>query len=351
MCGFIILSQQMTFKHDRLSASASAEDTQAIMVGTTTEPTMKPMSIGDNDGNDNNDGVVEGVEWEKGQMQPPAYRDKWFAVVFFLQLLTVTIVAFAVGIPQLEQIGAAPNDFVNGDDHFDNASASSSSGNGSAGIAVLMFIGVSALAAIALSGLSLFLMNRFSESCVKVAFVASPVVFVLFGLILLASNDDVQQAFAGVWFMIALISVLYAYCYWSHIPFASANLKTALSAIGAHYGVVSVSFLVTMLGSVFSIVWWVAVGGVILSEPADCRNANGQQQQPQPDDCQNDFTNIYFFMLLLSYYWTHYTLQVSTHTHHDPQQQQQHVYTLTNPYSYIGHYKSDGGWYGGNLVV
>eukprot|EP00541_Cyclophora_tenuis_P018995 CAMPEP_0116574714 /NCGR_PEP_ID=MMETSP0397-20121206/19551_1 /TAXON_ID=216820 /ORGANISM="Cyclophora tenuis, Strain ECT3854" /LENGTH=477 /DNA_ID=CAMNT_0004103517 /DNA_START=1864 /DNA_END=3293 /DNA_ORIENTATION=+ len=284
------------------------EEAQAIMVGTTTSATTKSnMSIGGNDSDNygNAEAVVDGVEWEKGELQGAEYRDKWFAVAFFVQVMAVAVVAFVIGIPNLQksrQYAVVDDDITSGQDPTQSAGF---------GFAVFTFIGVAALAAMLFSGLSLFMMHKYATSCVKTAFIASPVLFLIIGLLMLASNDPVAQAFAFFWFFFAVISVCYAYFYWSYVPFASANLHTGLSAVGTHVGLIAVAFAMIVMGSIFSFVWWISVLGLIAG--SECFNSDPtqqQQQQPGEDDaCQHDFTNIYFFLLLLAYYWTHYALQ------------------------------------------
>ena len=298
----------MTFQHNPLSVS-DPEDTQTIVFARTpTQPSstiMEPMSIDDESGNDDDgdDGVVRDSTQANGQTQPPAYRNICFAVTFVLQLFAVIIVAFALGVPRFEQIVAGTNDFFRDDDRYGSGS---SSRNGSAGITVFMFIGVSVLAAISLSGFSLYLMSRYSESCVMGVLVGSPVSFLMFALILWSWG---QVEVASSWCIVAFISIGSGLLCCDEIPFASTNLKTGLAAIRAHYGVVSVSFLMALLGSVFSVVWWIAVGGVAL-KCQEIKNDDFATRQQQSIDCQDGFSFFYYVLLFLSYYWTHYTLLV-----------------------------------------
>ena len=362
----------MTVEHSPLSVSDPEEDPQAIVVAkpssSSSSTIMEPMSmnVNDNDDRDDNDnnGLLVMVQGSKGetQQQPPPYRNTCFAITFVGQLFAVTIVALAVGVPRLQQLGGAPtidNDFVRDDDE----NGFSGGENGSAGMAVvwimmmmmMMLVVVLALTAIGLSGLFVYIMSRYSASIVKVVLVASPVVFVLFGwTTLMASNDDpIQQVFARVWFCIALVSVLYASCSWRHRFLASANLTTGLAAVRAHHGIVSVSLLLALLGSVFSIIWCVAVVGVFFSSKPECVNNDVVSQQSIV--CPNDFTNLYLFLLLLSYYWTHSTLRVRPSSSSSTCQAVPETEPIQNCDAlyiiYIGHYKSDCGWYSGNLVV
>ena len=96
----------MTFTHEPLPSGSpwDAEYAQATIDGTAT-PSVNPMSIDDDRSGPvkNINSEVASVEWEKGELQPPLYRDKWFAVAFLLQLLAVAIVALAVGAPELQK--------------------------------------------------------------------------------------------------------------------------------------------------------------------------------------------------------------------------------------------------------
>ena len=148
--------------------------------------------------------------------------------------------------------------------------------------------------------------------------VASPVLIGMIALFLLAVDDPVANAFA-CWFLLANIYVLYAWCYWKHIPFASANLCTGLVAVGAHRRcVVTVSFGGMVLqAAIFSILWSLAAFGVFATAPPSCSdddndNVNNNAingNDDQQDQC-SDIVSLYYILLLLSYYWTHYTFEV-----------------------------------------
>ena len=319
-------------------ADAVIVDVDASSPSTMAKGQVVPMDI--DDGAANDEMAVAGV------LQEPAYRDKWWAVAFGLHLLAVGAVAMflpwdangdsaaAAGgadsstIQQEGGVEANPNgDFSQDmDDLFKSETASDDPGSYELTFALgLMFAGVVAVSAVVLSLLSLVVMYRKPLESVKAAFIASPAMFIFFGLIMLATagDDGVQGFFGTLWIFFAIMTICFAYVYWKYLPFAASNLKTALTAIQQHTGVFLVAFGVVLIGGAFSAVWIVALVGVFLNAPSDndasCTsgsssyngnswNDDGNNQGQQ--QCAQDWTSVYFFALMLSYYWTHYTLQV-----------------------------------------
>lgn len=180
----------MDFKREHLScgsAYADPEDGQATNIGAA-NPFMMPMLMDSEIGTGNdNDGVVESVQWEQGQPPAADLREKWCAIAFFVQLLAVASVALVAGIVEPQQVDEADpkDDFTDNSNNRNNLNKNynTASGAGSIPTKVLMLIGISALTAISLSTASLFLVHTYSNSCVKGAFMASTVIFALFGLI------------------------------------------------------------------------------------------------------------------------------------------------------------------------
>ena len=279
----------------------------------------EPMAIqGENDDNDNNNNNEPTGVWEKGEVQTLEYRDKWFGLLFVLQFVVVTLVACFVGLPVMLQAEKDVKDAM-GDD--DTVKGLWNEGVRTIVLALLILLVPTALAAVVISALALLWMHRYAVSFVRVAFVASPILIGMIALFLLAVDDPVANAFACFWFFLAVFYVLYAWCYWKHIPFASANLRTGLVAVGTHRRVVTVSFGMVLLAAIFSILWSLAAFGVFATAPPSCsdddnnNNNNNNNNNAingnddQQDQC-SDIVNLYYILLLLSYYWTHYTFEV-----------------------------------------
>jgi hypothetical protein len=86
------------------------------------------------------------------------------------------------------------------------------------------------------------------------------------------------------------IGVCYAKMVWPRIPFAAANLNTALSAVKANMGLTFVAYLVLLVAFGWSVFWFVGLGTAVTTSNQGV-----------------------LFLLLVSYYWVH---QVLTNTVH-----------------------------------
>jgi Plasma-membrane choline transporter len=57
------------------------------------------------------------------------------------------------------------------------------------------------------------------------------------------------------------VSIWYTYLVWKQIPFAAANLNTALSAVRDNMGLTVVSFIFTLIAFAWTFLWFSGVGG------------------------------------------------------------------------------------------
>ena len=161
---------------------------------------------------------------------------------------------------------------------------------GAAGISVdssIGFVVLTGASAVGLSIVALSWMMQHTESLVQVALIVS----VLFSGLLAVVGFLTGEILLGV---VGLISFLLGLCYarmvWPRIPFAAANLVTALSAVRANLGLLVVAYAVTAVGLVWAIVWMLGVQETM---------ANG--------------TGVVVFVLFLSFYWVQQVLQNTLH--------------------------------------
>jgi hypothetical protein len=88
---------------------------------------------------------------------------------------------------------------------------------------------------------------------------------------------------------------------WSRIPFASVNLLTACTAVKKNCGVILVAYVYVILAFGWSILWSVALAGVY---DQVINVGNGQE---------NSINYGYYFLLFLSFFFTHQVIQNCTH--------------------------------------
>jgi len=119
-------------------------------------------------------------------------------------------------------------------------------------------------------------------------------------VVLLFVNDSPGLGFCVLFVLIC--TGLYAYSVQRRIPFASANLRTALSAIQMNYGVCMLAYAVAAVANLWVVVWLLAFLGVAFRS-STCADGS----------CEMHMNPVAFILLLLSYFWTSQVLQNVIH--------------------------------------
>jgi hypothetical protein len=157
----------------------------------------------------------------KGEQQPPRCRDAWAAFLFYAQAIAVVAVCTIYGVPALnKQLDAANSD------QQDNSSVDYTDFQG-----VVYLVMSSAGCAFVLSGVSLAVMS----CCPKFLIQFSLLFSLAISLIVCITCFLAGGVIGGViGLIIFLLSACYAKIVWRRIPFAAANLNTALTAVKAN---------------------------------------------------------------------------------------------------------------------
>mmetsp|Transcript_56031 Transcript_56031/g.119144 ORF Transcript_56031/g.119144 Transcript_56031/m.119144 type:complete len:497 (+) Transcript_56031:154-1644(+) len=250
------------------------------------ETLIDPENLDNPDGN-----------WTKGEQQEPKCRDAWAAVLFYGQVIAIASVAGVLGVPAMEK--------------FDSTSQTSSSST----VDYTGLIYASLIAggfSLILSSLSLFVMSCCPKLLIKISLLFSLLMSLLVVVASFAMGNIVGGVFGAIFF---LMSVCYACAVWSRIPFAAANLNTALTATKSNAGVIVVAYLIVMLSYVYVLVWMVALVGVYDKEGlCDTATTNSESGSSTTTTCQGNLAWGYFFLLLLSIFWSQQVFQNTIHT-------------------------------------
>jgi Plasma-membrane choline transporter len=103
------------------------------------------------------------------------------------------------------------------------------------------------------------------------------------------------------------LTCCYAYCVWSRIPFATANLVTAMTAVKANCGITVAAYIMAALAALWSFVWAVAFMG-LFDSVYTCTNPN------IPETCVIEGSGWgYLFLLFLAYFFSHQVIQNTIH--------------------------------------
>lgn len=263
--------------------------------------------------NQEEDGIT--ITWEKGEVQPSAYRDKWFAVVFVTHFFAVmgSAVAFGpaawnkIASSDVESDGYAADE---GDDYdsWGSTSESSTTSDSQGALPSKEFwfavVATSLIAAPALSFLALTIMNRNAIGLIKCSLWFSVVLCGLAALFFMAAAP-----LAGIVYGIfAVCLIWYARSVQSRIPYAASNLKCGITVLKTNLGLglVAVGSMVGLLVYCFGWVW-AFVGTMQLDAMNDSTGASwsGYSENGSSDQGLSPLGGVVAFLFILSFYWTH----------------------------------------------
>lgn len=129
--------------------------------------------------------------------------------------------------------------------------------NSSAGI--LPLVCIAALVSMGLSSTTIVLMMKYPTESVRVALVFSGVLVCCLMVMSFFSGDVVVIIMPTFLFV---LTVWYIYRVWNRIPFAAANLKTALSAVRSNVGLSCVAYFMTIVTFAWSGFWMMGMASV-----------------------------------------------------------------------------------------
>lgn len=200
----------------------------------------------------------------KGEAQPKAFQDMFFGILFYAHLIVILVM---MGI-------------------YGNTN-SYNGGNSKLIAAVGTVASVSSVFAAVLGSATLGFMMKFAKELVKMSLIFSVCMSLTVGVLGLMWGQ-ILTAIMG--FLSFAIGICYAYFVWDRIPFAAANLNTAITAVKVNKGLLAAAGLFLILGMLWSICWSVTTAG------ATAQLGEG--------------TLFWFF---LSFYWTHQVIQNVLH--------------------------------------
>jgi hypothetical protein len=231
----------------------------------------------------------------RGENQTPEYRDAPFAIGFVAHLMVVLFLSFSWGIGALKQDDTTGTSSYQTDD--DKPAYNPDDGDDSVSLSGLLWLCLlTSLASIAISAASLELMTRHAEQLIQISLITSCGILGLLVMFMFAN----QAALVAFFMLFALVFTgLYAYTVWNRIPFAAANLQTALSAIQTNYGVCLLAYGIAFVANIWLLLWSLAFIGVSYKE-STC----------QDGVCKSNMDPISFFLLVISYHWTNQVLKV-----------------------------------------
>lgn len=223
--------------------------------------------------------ATEGRGGFGGAPLPPEYRDASFAIAFLAHMGVVFFFAMAWGLPSLRQTEEPSAD--DGEDE---------SGETVSLYGLLLLCLVTCVISIGISAVSLRVMMHHAETLVQASLIGSVCFNAFYAVIFLMEG---LFWYTGIWVFMFFITAWYARSVWHRIPFASSNLRTALSAIQTNAGVCALAYGIAGLANLWTIVWILAVVGISFKESTCTAGV-----------CKPDLNLFTIIFLFLSFYWT-----------------------------------------------
>ena len=215
--------------------------------------------------------------------QPKKCRDPLFAVLLWANVAAMVGLFIKYGISEDEEDDVAAEEIAE-----------------YTGI-VKISIGTAAAAAV-LSGAMLQVLLCIPELLIKVAVLFN----VAMAALVAAYGFYSGSTFMGIIGLLFLaLMICYAYAVWSRIPFATANLKTATTAVRANCSVSFIAYIFTALAFA-----WVVLWSLVLAEIQE--DVLGCVEQDGVTVCQNSSYGV-MFLLFVSLFFTAEVLKNCTH--------------------------------------
>lgn len=228
--------------------------------------------------------------------QPTQCRDPIFAVLFYANIAAIVGLAIAYGKNPFTTTGGNDAGAANNqtDDKFANLDYTP----------FLYLAGIAGGVGLVLSCLGLQVLMCIPGFLIKASLFFN---IALAGISAAAAFYYGQTALGIVSLVFLALTCCYTYCIWSRIPFATANLKTGTASIRANCGVSILAYIIVAFAFAWTILWTVSVLG-IQNLLIQCEvDADGNTVCTNPN-------YFYFFLLFVSYFFTHQVLQNTIHT-------------------------------------
>jgi hypothetical protein len=252
----------------------------------------------------------EQPEVTHGVRQQKRCNDVFFAILFYAHLGVIAwitaVYAPAMAMDVADGVQDAYQNRFLDEDGGGNDGGDQDNGDGNGEIqfdmaALWLILGVSAVAGFIMSALFLSVMMRFAEGLIKFALwfnIITPLLMAILSLIAGAIPA------ALMFLLFAAFSAYYAYVCWGRIPFAAANMRTAVTAVKANFGLTFFAFNSLVL-SFFWTLWWAIATVSTIYVTSGCTPEAGCETEPRGP---------LVFGLLLSYYWTVQVIKNVCHT-------------------------------------
>ena len=167
------------------------------------------------------------------------WKDRGFAIAFWIHLLVVTILAFSLGIPAIRSDSNKP---------FDDPTRTTFDYN--ADLFIRVFIGAAAISG-AVAFFAFFVLQRCAGRIIKCALFTGIVIQAMLCIVLFI----VAWPMGIITLIVLLISIWYVYAVRNRIAFAEAHIQVGCAALRSHPSVIFVAIGMIVLQFVWICLW------------------------------------------------------------------------------------------------
>lgn len=277
-----------------------------IEIASDVVPLAPSSTVPPGDGNDGTiidvmhvDVVINENEWDHGEVQPKAYRDWFWAVLFLAQFLVVS----AVGVMGVRNYIKSPDFYPSDDDDstpFDQKHA-------------IVFLAVLPCTVVVLPSVIInLLLVAFSSMLIQISLLIAPTGYLIAFISSILTMNCPTALFCLVMF---LVSAYYATSVWHKIPFATANVKVALASIRDNHGLWILAYVSTLKSYAWFFLWGAAAVEMHYFSPNWIYNCTTATDYPHEDVCYATTRGKAIIVgMLLSLLWTHEVIKNVFHT-------------------------------------
>jgi len=277
---------------------------------------------------DSND-VEPTIEWVKGDVQEPGFKDVYFAVAFLVNLVAVGTAAVVLkedAYNATQKIASRRlsdyNSYGRTDDGYNTDETSSASSSDvdddSYVFAIVLVIAISFILASVLSIGALSTMQNHATTLIQWS------LYFAIGINGIACIMNVVALSLYAAFLHALfvfLLVMYAKAVWHRIPYAAAILRSSVTAIRSNLGVAFMAFCALPLQIGWIGMWIVSFMGTLQSdfmktqyEEVDQSNSNNYGSGGSKEEILSPIGYMVIFLFILSLHWTSQVIKNTVHT-------------------------------------
>jgi hypothetical protein len=156
------------------------------------------------------------------------------------------------------------------------------------------------------------LLTHYPTLLVKASLYGSLLMYIISSISLFAYHPRIWTFIVAV--LLVAVNIWYFLAFYSFIPFAAANLKLAVQAVSSNFGIYFISFVLGLVGCIWTVFWTYTANGLGLFDTSDSDStidtstattkATDYYYYSQEDTNADIALGLKGFGLILSFYWT-----------------------------------------------